>query len=867
MVPNHTGKKNRFSSVTEGACPSDLELKAQEKLRQIMKLKRLKKKARILASFSIQSATMEIEQNVTFSDEVEVESTPIPPTVESLLMDSSVNVDLGNFLQRPVLIHTYTWVENTGFAQDFSPWKNYFNNSAVKSKLDHYHLIRCNLNLKFIINASPFYYSCVMVTYRPLSDKPLSDSFEPCPVAGGVGFEALTLMGRSQRPRLMLYPQNSQGGTMTLPFFWHKNWLNANSTRDFEKMGTINMDSLFFPLSNANNVVGADCNIQVYAWPSELELSGPTVGFSMQSKDEYGKGSVSRPASAVARYAKNLSSAPVIGPLATATAIAAGATSQIASLFGYTNVPVIENVAPLLNKPNPNFAATDIGIPVEKLTLDAKNELTIDNKSVGIDVGDELLISSIVKRESFLFTYRWTGTNAPNDLLFAARVTPEMLINKTVSSVTQLQGTPMWMVSNFFKFWRGDIIFRFKFLCTKFHRGRVKISWDPFGDIGATAESTNLVYTKIVDISECDDIEICIPYTQVTSYLNLLRDNTQNHVDTVATSIINVPEATNGVITLRVLTAQTAPSLSADIGIAVFVRGSENLEFASPAPPSNQQDELSLFAVQSKVIPESSSIMEMGIKPSIAADHINLVHMGESVKSLRTILRRSYFHRTARILSTEYTATQIIASSLTFPRMPLYYGFDPAGIDTAFPAVGAAIPFNFVHDTPLNKIASCFVACKGSVVWHLDANVKSSAVISISIDRNLRPLSLAEYQLTAGVATTQSASPFIGRKRRSDGAGGLSLSDVQGQHGAHIHVPYYSKYKFAAVNHTERTLGFVMDDTTTDSVTWVMAQQYVTPTSADSTSIDFYCSAGTDFNPIFFLNVPVYFICPIPFPG
>lgn len=860
---NRTGERNQYSTALKEACLSHIRL--SNDIRYPRSYDNIKSRdKRRLRSYRMQSSTVSVEQNVSFTDEAEVDTVPVPPSISSMLFDSSANVDLGNFLQRPVLIHTYTWAENTEFNQNFSPWKNYFNNSAVKKKLDNYHLLRCNLNLKFIINASPFYYSCIMVTYRPLSDKVAASSFEPCPVNGGVGLENQTLLGRSQRPRLMLYPQNSQGGSMVLPFFWHKNWLNANDVTDFEQMGVINMDSLFFVLSNANNVVGADCTIQVYAWASELQLAGPTVGFSMQSKDEYGKGIISQPASAIARMARSLSQAPTIGPLATATAIAAGATSEIASLFGFTNVPVISDVQPRINKPNPNFASTDIGIPVEKLTLDAKNELTIDNRSVGVDLGDELLISSLVVRETFLYTYPWLSTQAPDDLIFSARVTPEMVANTPLESKRYIQGTPMWMVTNFFKFWRGDIIFRFKFLCTKFHRGRVKISWDPFGDIGATSESTNLVYTKIVDISEDTDIEISIPYTQTTSYLNLLRDNQQHWSDSPLT---NIAAATNGVLTMRVLTKQTAPSLSADIGVCVFVRGAPNLEFANPAQASPAHDELSLFAMQSKLISESNPLVDIGLKPSMAPDHINLVHMGEHITSLRTLLRRAFYHRTLRFLSTDLIANQINILNATFARMPLYYGFDPNGIDTAFPTVGAAIPFNYVHSTPLNIIGACFVALKGSVVWHLDVNIKSAATYSMTLDRRFTDLTVASYKSVLGVANGSNASEFIGRKRRGDGAGGLVLSDSNIQHGSHFHVPYYSKLKFASTNHTFRTLGSSVDDTTSDSVTLQNMQQLVTPGSNDSLSVDFYCSAGTDFNPIFFLNVPGYSVVPVPPPG
>lgn len=819
----------------------------------VSKKKRKPRKKKVLTS-SVEGMVMQssdtTHQNVTFHDEVEEDVVSPPVTLSSMQLDSSPNIALGDFFERPVLIKTYTWAEGLAFSQTFSPWYEYFNNVAVKKKLDYYYLIRCNLNLKFVINASPFYYSCIMVTYRPLSNAVTFDSFEPCAVNGGIGLEAQQLLGRSQRPRVMLYPQNSQGGCMKLPFFWPKNWLNANVAKDFISMGTINMDSLFFVLENANNVLGTGCTIQVYAWADSVELAGPTVGLAMQSRDEYGQGVVSKPASAIARYAQQLSSWPIIGPFATATSLAAGATSQIASIFGYTNVPVISDVPATTIKTNPNFASTDIGTAVEKLTLDSKNELSIDPKTCGLDVGDELSIPSIVIRESFLQTYLWTSSDAPDKLIFNAIVTPEICSNLTVSAKTYIQGTPMWMVSQMFRYWRGDIKFRFKILCTQYHRGRLKISWDPFGAISTTPESTNLVYTEIIDITESTDYEMSIPYTQPTSYLNVAHD----YYSTFSDSPLVIRDGfSNGVLTVRVLTTQTSPSSSADIGVSVFVSGCPNLEFAAPI---SDDSDLSLYALQSKNVVSTVS-GNVGIKSSSASDFINLIHMGEHVVSLRTLLRRSEFHRTLRFLSTDFIANSINYLAMHFPRMPLYYGWDINGIDQALSGATPK-PFNYVFNTRINWVSSCFVAVKGSVVWTVDTNIKSAAPYSMVAERRNQALSVAGYKFVGATANGANSSEYVSRAQKKSGSGGLAMSDSLTQHGGRFHVPYYSKLKFSSTNPLYRTLGSNIDQTIRDTVSFYNTTQLVAPASNDSVNFDFYCSAGTDFNPIFFLNVPGY---------
>jgi len=336
------------------------------------------------------SENAEVEQNVEFTGDNDPVLNLRAPLIDQA--DSSVSAALGNFLSRPVQIHTESWtIGNTlNYTTDnFRPWNLYFNKTSIKKKLDNYYMLRCNLHLKFVMNASPFHYGCCLVAYQPMTN--FNPGFTP---SGAAGEEKTAL---SQRPHIYLYPQDSQGGEIVLPFVYYKAWLDATSATDLTNMGQIVFQS-FGALQNANGATGS-IDIQVYAWAENVELAGPTVALAVQSravkKDEYeDKGVVSKPASAIARAAKMLGTVPVIGPFATATSYAAEAVSSIASLFGYTNTPVIDDIHQTQLTPFPNLASTDIGMPIDKLTLDAKNELSIDPKLVGSQMRMNYLFQS-----------------------------------------------------------------------------------------------------------------------------------------------------------------------------------------------------------------------------------------------------------------------------------------------------------------------------------------------------------------------------------------------------------------------------------------------------------------------------------------
>lgn len=801
-------------------------------------------------------------ENVQFDNGPTSTISAAPSSYSGDQIDGSVSIELGDFFKRPVKIHSYTWTEGALFSQTFAPWYDYFNNTAVKKKLDNYHLLKCDLKLKIVINAAPFYYGGLLGSYRPLANLSTSNYFEPCPTVSGAGLYTLGLMGRSQRPHMFIYPQSSQGSEMKLPFFYPQNWLNVNLASDFYNMGTFTLEDMGGYLHNANGVTGEGVSIQVYAWAEDIQLAGPTVSLSLQSKDEYGQGIVSGPASAVARFLGKFADWPVIGPYATATSFGASAVSSIASLLGYTNVPVVNDVGTRIVRNNPLMGTTDIGIQIEKLSLDSKNELSIDNKANGLDLGDELTIQSIVTREAYLGLFDWDYDQAAGTLLYNIRVTPENVEYATTSAInTVVQGTPSYMVSQLFKYWRGDMIYRFKILASAFHRGRLEISWDPYGDLAASTDNTNLVYTKIVDITDENDVEFVVPYTQTISYLNVRGIRRRNF----GTSALTSDEYANGVLTVRVLNPQTSPVADAVVQIIAFARCAPNMEFASPVQfDVYDVSTLSPYVRQSAdELSTGSSQNMIGGASSSTSNAINLIHMGETIVSLRQLMRRANFSRFK--LSFVGASANWADYRATFARMPLEYGWDPNGINSAVPSTTTPEPFNFVKNTTINWINRCFIAHKGSVIWHVNTNNAANLNHLTSLGRTNRPLTVAGYSVTTNtpyVSDSQLSSLVM--SSRTNGAAGLSINDQAACSGAHVSVPYYNPQKFSSNNPNYRTLGSIVDYTVDDSVTLSTGRYTGSVSTTDALYITYYCGIGTDFNSIFFLNVPALYDTPLP---
>ncbi len=811
------------------------------------------------------------QQTTDFIDEAVGMTVDMPEAVDMLSeFDKQISADLAEFLSRPVKIDSFTWLESDAadlLKRTINPWQLYFSDARIKNKLNNFAFLRCNLKIKILVNASPFYYGCMGAAYQPLP------TLTPSTIITGTGQQVL--MPLSQRPIVYLYPQHSQGGEMILPFFLHKNWIDINENDDFTDMGKLDFYT-FTDLQSANGVTGQGVTVQVFAWAEDVCLSGATVGLALQSQpiDEYGKGPISAPATTIANIAARLRSAPVIGKFATATEIGVRAVASIASLFGYTNVPVIEDIKPLKPCAFPSLASAEISFPNEKLTLDPKNELSIDPTIVGAPEGDPLSVASIVKRESFLVRVNWDTTQAADTILFSSRVNPWMFrqTGDTANSISDF--TPLALCAQLFDSWRGDIVFRFKIVASPYHKGRILVAFDPRGDttdnLVTSSNVTSAVYTQIIDLGETNDVSIRVPYVQALAFLrtnpNFLVSSIPYQTSTSPTWNVN-KTLDNGFIIARVLTALTAPVAAAPVRILVYVSGTDTTEFANPRRVGQT---VSQWQVQSQeVAVEEQTEVTLGVPGSITHPYQYRVNFGEVISSLRVLLHRANYVYTQAHPDIVTTAVTRITS--TFSKVPPYRGYDVNGIHTANKLIGVlTAPYNFVQTTPIQWILPCFVGYRGSTVWTFNPN-SSYDLGSVNVTR--QPAVAFQWQDTYSadvpLANKSGYAAYFSNNKQATAAG-TALTNQSTQAGLSVLCPNYNQYRFNSTRVLNSTLGATSSrsaDGTAIETFYMEINTAATLSSAVLTPktvlIDKYWHAGPDFQVLFFLNVPSYYLQPV----
>jgi hypothetical protein len=788
-----------------------------------------------------------VNETVTFNDSVvsDIGGVNVTPGQDTA-NDQTENIDLIRFLSRPVRIYNYTWQESDalGTVRTILPWNLFFSDARIKYKLNNFAFIQCRLKVKILINASPFYYGTTGVFYIPMQN------FTPSTILPSVANRDLILY--SQRPSAWLNPQDNQGAEMDLPFFYYKNWVNAQSANDIGGLGRLDFIN-YTTLQSANGASGTGVSVSVYAWAEDVKLSGPSAGLAVQA-DEYGQGPVQRVSSAVANTAKHLKSVPGIGAFATATEMGASAVSTVAKLFGFTNVPVIDDSVSMRPDPFPKLATTEVGYPIEKLTVDAKNELSVDGSVVGLTSEDEMAIPYLVQKQSYLTQTTWSSAQAVDTILFSSVVTPILYdFDPTTISGTKLFMTPMAWLSNLFNNWRGDVIFTFKIIASQYHKGRLRISFDPSGygseNILNDANTSNVVFTKIIDLADSNEVEVRIPYQQAAAFLynsDVINANPGWSTSNSPTFIYDGVQH-NGTICVRVHNILTAPIATSSVQVLVFVRGAENLEFANPR---NLNSNLSPFKVQADV---------MGTSETTPLEQQYLINFGEQVSSLRTLLRRHSL--SLSVMPPDNSTLDYYIFDKWFSRMPLSYGYDPYGIHSAKGLVTPAsnFPFNFCLSHPITYIATAFVGYRGSTNWTINTNMGTN-VGSIRVCRandaysNTATVGSAGFSFASG-SLSQNAQGML---NLDEGSGGCALTNQNTNAGISVQCPNYSPYRFQSTNPSLASKPSSVDGSVYD----LLKLELVTSASAvplKKMIINMYCGIGTDFGVHFFLNVPTFF--------
>jgi hypothetical protein len=809
---------------------------------------------------SVSTLQNERSQNIRFSDQREHYTYHVESEIDETRKGQDSNdAELGNFFSRPIKIREIEWGTGTTMFDSFNPWTLYFENPRVANRIANYHLLRCKLCIKVVINGNGFQYGRAIASYLPLS------SFDQ--LSQNIALIPETIVQASQQPHLYLDPTLSRGGEMCLPFFYHKNNLSIPDS-NWQDMGALTIRSIN-PLKHANGA-SDQVTISVFAWAEDVNINVLTSRESSTLSPQSGKeeieeannkGFISGPATALSNLAGKLGVVPWLGPYARATAELAAGVAGAAKALGYARPPMTANPMPYRPTVVSSLSLTTVPDTVQKLTLDDKQELTIDPRIAGLGSQDSLVITDIAKRESYLTTFDWNIGTAPETLLWNARVSPVTWAENGSGSTKSYHFPACAMAAMPFEYWTGTMKFRFQFVASAFHKGRVKIVYDP-NWLASNEYNTN--YLEIVDISEKSDFTISVSngqeYTLLTRHFPGEESVTQLYSSTTYTS----KEQGNGVIGVYVVNELTTPNSAVDNSIEVNVFVSMDDDFEVFVPDARFQE--FVFQPQSGLeVAESENTQEKDapvqqISTSLGDRYdnhknMNLVFTGESIKSFRSVLKR-YNHFTPIVFG-DTISTLISLTQYMFPYLR-------GNVDGAVQVTSAAAPYNYCNTVMLHWVTYAFSGWRGSIRYKAmpDGYRSETTRITSTVTRladvpygyDYVNYSTPTYTSNAKLGRASiysSPGTTFGRQQKPTGVEGGAWAVSNINEALEFEIPFYSRYRFSPGK---------TENWTTDDVGGRINTEGFRYTANSlpnlTTAIHFYVAAGEDFQVYFFTGLP-----------
>lgn len=700
----------------------------------------------------------------------------------------SVDDSMANFFSRPILATTYTWtpLQVTPFGATLNPWSLFFQNPRVINRLNNYMLMRANVHVRFLINGNGFYYGRLMADYNPL--------FGNDNVTNVTTSNPLNAVAASQRMKVFIDPSDCCSNEMELPFVWAKDAISPVGS-EWASLGQINIRELC-GLKHANGAT-QPVTISVFVWATNVQYAVPTSVPSStlvaQAGDEYGAGPVENIATAIGGAASTMASLPVVGKYARATQLAAGAAAKVARAVGWSRPAVIDPLMGMRPTFISSLAPADAGDSVTKLSVDSKQEVSVDPSVIGIDLVDELSVAAIAARESYLTTFTWTTANTAGDHLYNLRVKPSLC-----RFANPFFFAPACSVAEMpFSYWRGKMRFRFQVVASAYHKGRLRIVYDP--SYIASLEA-NVQYTRVVDISTERDVTVEVDWAQTAHYLStgsLATGWTAHSATAFATPSTN----SNGVLGLYVLNDLATPNstVNNDIQINVYV-SMVDFEGAAPRDTSPWGSTFTTTVQAGEMLEDPGSGNEPGCGVAVAEHQIGNapidahdadVYFGEVITSFRQLLRRYTFDFSFYASQTSTTSPSLLVAY--FPDSPVPLGYNSSTFHTST----AGKKFNYVNNSLYRLLAPCFVASRGSQrVKYVASSSATGRVMAITANRGEpQAIQLPGAVLPMPTTSNSNYARAVYGARRSLMQGAV-VTPVSNQPVLEFEIPYYKAVRF-----------------------------------------------------------------------
>jgi len=790
--------------------------------------------------------------------------------------ENYADATLSEFFSRPVLVSAGLWNVSTNLDLTLNVWHMYFNDAYVKRKLDNYTMFRAKLHVKVSFSGTPFHYSRVFVVYQPdnVSQHRLA-TYPTLPEK---------LMKASCMPHAVLDPSVQSPVQIDCPLIIQDNYvLIEDLLAASVDLGVITLLSSD-PLLAVSATASAAIPYNVFVWASEVDLVIPThktYATGKKSKrtvaypnihalkqstippNEKKDGMISSVSTVVANAAGALSKVPFIGGTASMVADVANGVSSLAHFFGFSRPQVLTDPIFVKNRALGSVAYTESVEMVEKLTFDPLQAVSVDPAVNQMGPEDELAIRMFTNKESLFSTVYWSSTDAVNDVIFWTNVTPNIVRYTTIATGARICMSSIAYAAMPFKYWSGSLVYRFQFVASKFHTGKLRITYEPLGHAYSSA-NYNTTYSQIIDLDGTADVTFVVPWAQSTPY-KLVGEADRNNYFIPPAGVYNyTPTEHNGILYVTVLNPLMSPDALKDISINCYIRGGEDFEVAVPDArftSLNVQPAIAYASVGNATLAPDKLAMLFGepMEPSEIALKQS-VFFGESINSFRSLLKR-YAHFDTRIGSRSTALTSYTTSDVYYLNFPSPGGFRN-NYYTSTIASATEYPYSFGGTNLLSYISLGFLGRRGAIRFKFTPKSTFTQVLQFTVARDCPPpdVDMKNWKKfkTSGFAVPPSqSSGLFTLEEPSTWRGAVVNMGTDGLPASEVEIPWYSPLRYSRCEAT--TMGCYTGDADIEE-TVIQIHSWLPVGNLDEVYIvDAFVATGEDFTLNFYLGPPLFY--------
>jgi hypothetical protein len=529
---------------------------------------------------------------------------------------------LKDFLKKPIVFASgsFNITDTYSFLSSFSMPLSAFNSSSGGlwlNKLFGYFGMRFDMRFRIVVNANKFQQGRYILGWVPLGGTTRTTSNIKATLFNNMHMATLTQ--RTTVPHVEIDLATQTSAELLIPFASTQNYWpisSAISNVDNSSLGFINL----YPYSPLVAPTGSTvASYTIYLSLENVQLFGAASPQSARVKKQEisnkMNGPVSGVATAFAKGFKEFGAIPLLSDYALGASWIADRVANVASIFGWAKPTQGDSMQKIMILNNPGHCNVDGDSEVKTLSFLAQ-PATVPLKGLAGTCYDEMDFSYIVRKYAFKQKFDWSLGTAPGNLVMI-NVTP----NEAIPGLTgAIVFTPVNFVASFFRFWRGSLKYRFKIVKTEFHSGRIQVCFYPTDESVFTADPY-YVNRQIIDIRDCMEFEVVIPYISRTPYLTV--------------------DQTMGKLSIDIVDSLVAPaSVSSSVTFLVETCGGDDMEFAVPAQANFSAK---LATPQSAEPGKTSKQISFNIGNSaISANPVNASAycIGDKVSNFREYLKR-----------------------------------------------------------------------------------------------------------------------------------------------------------------------------------------------------------------------------------